>query len=277
MAVTKYKYNRYIQPEFPIYYSVQSGRENLVINHYHSSAEIILVLKGRVKILLGSNYCECSEGDIVFIPPMMVHEVNSLTEDAAIKGIPFELSLVHIEDLELDFQEMFRRSRYTLFIINKEDPEQPVMVEYINSIAEIYGNFSAKSKLKIVSVLLMMFSVLLEKFSLEESIHDKNDRKLRDVLTYVEEHYKEKISISELSEIIHVCDDRLIRMFKEATGATPMEYIINLRIETSIKLLASTDLSIAEVAEQSGFGSHTYMARVFKQKLNSTPGKFRRK
>ena len=70
------------------------------------------------------------------------------------------------------------------------------------------------------------------------------------MLAYVEAHYAEKIQISELSEIIHVCDDRLIRLFKEVTGETPIEYIMNLRIEAGIKLLSATEFSIVEIAEQ---------------------------
>ena len=50
---------------------------------------------------------------------------------------------------------------------------------------------------------------------------------------------------------------------------------MNLRIEAAIKLLSSTDLSIADIAYQTGFGSATYMTRVFKKKLNTTPGKYR--
>ena len=114
-------------------------------------------------------------------------------------------------------------------------------------------------------------SELIQIFQLEISAHDKNYRKLRSVLAYIEEHFAKKIQISELSEIIHVCDDRLIRLFKEVTGVTPIEYIMNLRIEASIKLLSSTELSIADIAEQTGFGSATYMTRVFKQKFGRSP------
>ena len=96
------------------------------------------------------------------------------------------------------------------------------------------------------------------------------------MLAHIDEHYMDKIQISQLSDIIHVCDDRLIRLFKEVTGETPVEYVMNLRIEQGIKLLTSTDLPITEVAERTGFGSDTYMTRIFKKKLNTTPGKYRR-
>lgn len=120
-------------------------------------------------------------------------------------------------------------------------------------------------------------SWLINHSSLEESVQDKNDQKLRPVLLYVEEHYMEKIRIDQLSRLMHVCNDRLIRLFREVVGDTPAEYIMSLRIEAGIKLLSSTDMSIAEIAEKTGFGSDTYMTRVYRQKLNTTPGMYRRR
>lgn len=275
MGYTEYKFEKFIQPQFPIYASVQSGREVLVENHHHSTAEIMQVLEGRVKMLIGTVYRECEKGDIVFVPPSAVHEVFSLTEDAAIRGISYEFSLVHITDLQLDFSELFHRSQRLQYVVTSQDEGYEALCSYIDNIFAVYGSFSAGSKIQIVSNLLLIMSQLIQTFSLEMSAHDKNYRKLRSVLAYVEEHYAEKVQISELSEIIHVCDDRLIRLFKEVTGETPIEYIMNLRIEAAIKLLSTTELSIADIADRTGFGSATYMTRVFKQKLNTTPGKYR--
>ena len=275
MGHAEYKFEKFIQPQFPIYASVQSGREILVENHYHSTAEITQVLEGRVKMLVGTVYRECEKGDIVFIPPSTVHEVTSLTKNASIRGISFELSLIHIEDLQLEFSQLFHRSQRLQYVISAPVEGYNTLCNYIDNIFATYGSFSAGARIQIVSNLLLIMSQLIQIFSLEVSAHDKNYRKLRSVLGYVEEHYAEKIQISELSEIIHVCDDRLIRLFKEVTGETPIEYIMNLRIEAAIKLLSTTDFSVADIADQTGFGSATYMTRVFKQKLSTTPGKYR--
>ena len=277
MGYAEYKFEKFIQPQFPIYASVQSGRETLVENHHHSTAEIMQVLEGKVKMLVGTVYRECEKGEIVFITPSTVHEVTSLTGNASIRGISFELSLIHIEDLQLEFSQLFHRSQRLQYVISAHMEGYNTLCNYIDNIFAVYGSFSARDKIQIVSNLLLIMSQLIQIFSLEVSAHDKNYRKLRSVLDYVEEHYAEKIQISVLSEIIHVCDDRLIRLFKEVTGETPIEYIMNLRIEAAIKLLSTTDLSVADVAEKVGFGSDTYMTRVFKQKLNTTPGKYRHK
>ena len=278
MGHTEYKVERFIQPEFPIYTSVQSGREVLVKPHYHvTSAEIMEVLKGRIKLLIGTTYRECEKGNIIFIPPSTVHQVFSLTEDAAIRGISFEFSMIEMRDMRMNFVDLFHRGQSIQYIVNHADMVHEKLSVYIANIFAVYGNFSTVCKLQIVSWLLLIMSELIQYFALEISTHDRNYKKLRPVLSYVEKHYTEKIQVSELSEIIHVCDDRLIRLFKDVTGETPIEYIMNLRIEAGIKLLSTTDLSVAEIAEQTGFGSDTYMTRVFKQRLNTTPGKYRHK
>ena len=277
MGYAEYKYERFIQPQFPIYASEQFGREVLVKTHHHGAGEIMQVTQGMIKVLIGTTFLECSKGDIVFMPPNQVHEVFSLTEDAAIRGVVFEFSLIEVGDLRLDFFELFHRSQRMHYVIKPQDEGYEEMNLRIEEVHETYGNFSATGRIRIVSSLLLFMGQLIQMFSLEVSTHDKNYKKLKPVISYIEEHFAEKIQISKLSELIHVCDDRLIRLFKEVTGETPIEYIMNLRIEAAIKYLTSGDLSIAEIADRTGFGSDTYMTRVFKQKLNTTPGKYRKK
>ncbi|MBP3544403.1 MAG: helix-turn-helix transcriptional regulator [Lachnospiraceae bacterium] len=277
MGHAEYKFENFMQPWFPIFASKQSGREVLIKPHYHPSGEIVLVLEGQIKLLVGTTYRECKKGDIVFIPPSIVHEAFSLTEDAAIQGIVFEFSLIQASALRLDFMELFNRSQGLLYVISSEDKGHEELRDYIEKIWDVYGGFSADCRIRIVSNLLLIMGVLIRIFSLEVSTHDKNYQRLKPVLEHIETHFEEKIQISELSEIIHVCDDRLIRLFKEVTGETPIEYIMNLRIEAAIKLLSLGELSVSEIAEQTGFGGASYMTRVFKRRLNSPPGKFRKK
>lgn len=273
MKYNEYKIEKYQHPSFPIYASRQSGRETLVYNHYHSSVEMMKVLEGKINLQMGTNYYECNKGDIVFILPSMLHGVSSLTEDAMIQGVVFETSLVNIPVLQFDFSEMFHRNQRIQYIINEKDDIYEELCFNIDKILEVYGTFNANARIQIVSRLLLCMGLLIQKFSLEISIHDKNYRKLLPILQYIDKHYTEKVQISELSKLIHVCDDRMIRLFKEVTGETPVEYIMNLRVEHALKLLMEDKLSIAEIAEQTGFGSATYMTRVFKQKLGITPGK----
>ena len=269
----EYKIEKNLPLSFPIYFSKQSGRETLVYNHCHSSMEIIKVLEGRIKLQIGAIYCECKKGDIIFILPSMLHGVTSLTKDAAIEGIVFDTAFINMPSLQVDFSELFHRNHRIQYIIEENDEIYDEMNLYIEKILELYGTFSTNSRIQLAAYLLQIMGLLISRYSLEISIHDKNYKKLIPILQYIDAHYAEKIQISELSKLIHVCDDRLIRLFKEVIGETPVEYIVNVRVEHALKLLAEDEFSITEIAEQSGFGSVAYMTRVFKQKLGVSPGK----
>ena len=118
MQPAEYKFERFANPRFPIYLSSQSGRETLARLHYHTSAEIIHVTAGRIRLLSGSAHAECSKGDLIFVPPSTVHEVISLTEDAAIRGVIYEPSAMELSDLQLSFSALFTAAQRMQYVVS---------------------------------------------------------------------------------------------------------------------------------------------------------------
>ena len=277
MQATEYKFERFSDPQFPIYLSAQSGRRTLVKIHYHTSAELIRVTEGRVELFAGGTHRECTKGDLIFIPPSVVHEVVSLTEDAAIRGLIYERTLVEMKHLSLNTSALFGAGQRMQYVISPQDAIHETLDSYLNDIHALYGDDSMAGRLQIIACLMQLEASLIRAFALEETAADQNYQKLQPVLSYLKEHYSEKIHISQLSSLIHVCDDRLIRLFRQVTGETPVAYLTNLRMEACLRLLAGTDDSIAAIAEKTGFGSDTYMTRVFKQRLGTSPGRYRKR
>ena len=277
MPSAEYKFERFANPRFPIYLSSQSGRETLAKLHHHPSAEIIHVTAGRIRLLSGSAHAECAQGDLIFVPPSAVHEVISLTEDAAIRGVIYEPTFLEMADLQLNFSSLFAAAQRMQYVVKHEQEGWEELCRCIDRIHALYTDVSMAARMQMAACLLQMEALFIQLFGLEENAADQRFVKLLPVLDYLKTHYAQKIHLSQLSGIIHVCDDRLIRLFKEVTGETPVAWLTNLRLEACIKLLATTDDPIASIAEQTGFGSDTYMTRVFKQKLGTTPGRYRRK
>ena len=277
MQATEYKFERFSDPQFPIYLSAQSGRRTLVKIHYHTSAELIRVTEGRVELFAGGTHRECTKDDLIFIPPSVVHEVVSLTEDAAIRGLIYERTLVEMKHLSLNTSALFGAGQRMQYVISPQDAIHETLDSYLNDIHALYGDDSMAGRLQIIACLMQLEASLIRAFALEETAADQNYQKLQPVLSYLKEHYSEKIHISQLSSLIHVCDDRLIRLFRQVTGETPVAYLTNLRMEACLRLLAGTDDSIAAIAEKTGFGSDTYMTRVFKQRLGTSPGRYRKR
>ena len=65
------------------------------------------------------------------------------------------------------------------------------------------------------------------------------------------------------------------KRFREYNGMSPLEYQIALRIRRAMHLLESTDLPIAQIAEETGFESHAYFSRLFHARVGTPPIQFR--
>ncbi|MEK0316704.1 response regulator transcription factor [Cohnella sp. 56] len=92
---------------------------------------------------------------------------------------------------------------------------------------------------------------------------------------YIHEFIGEELSLTRLSEIVHLSSFYLSRMYKQTTGQGLLEYITEVRIQRAKLLLKSTDLKIHEIASQIGFDSPAYFTRLFKRETSTTPQEYR--
>ena len=83
--------------------------------------------------------------------------------------------------------------------------------------------------------------------------------------------------ISDIIETHGFSVSHFIRTFKKIYHITPLQYVLQLRLAKSVDLLESSDLNITEIAYQCGFSDSNYFSRIFKQRMNQSPGQFRKK
>lgn len=93
---------------------------------------------------------------------------------------------------------------------------------------------------------------------------------------YIETHDKIQIAIADLANLTGYSSVHFTRMFKKATGQTPREYLMNHRTNKAKRLLVNTELSIVEVAYESGFSSHAHFSTQFRRSIGTTPQAYRK-
>ena len=104
----------------------------------------------------------------------------------------------------------------------------------------------------------------------------QEERAITGITRYLQEHLAEEISLSVLAEQFHLNPQYISQLFKSEIGVNFLVYLTNIRMEKAKKLLLSTALSIAEVAEQSGYGEYRVFTKVFKKSEGITPSQYRR-
>ena len=135
----------------------------------------------------------------------------------------------------------------------------------------------------IYAKLLTMFTLIgrnhlknIETESLNQAKKMEYYEKFLQVTKYIDEHFTEDLSLEEISAKAGFSKFHFSRLFKQFTNISFYKYVNTKRISHAEDLLASSELSITQVAIQSGFSSTSSFIRMFKQLKNCTPTDFRK-
>lgn len=142
--------------------------------------------------------------------------------------------------------------------------------------SERHGFYAAIKFLTILYELsLSKDSRVLSSFSFAKVATSSDSRRVQKVQNYINEHYKEKILLNDLADMIGMTPVSFSRFFKLRTGKSLSDYIIDIRLGFAIRLLVDSSMSIAEVCYESGFNNLSNFNRIFKKKKKYSPKEFR--
>lgn len=95
--------------------------------------------------------------------------------------------------------------------------------------------------------------------------------------TYISRHYREKLRLEDIADVLGISPSYLSRLFKKDTGVQLSEYIIQVRVSRAANLLRYSDRTLAEIAEYVGFPTQSYFGKIFRQQMSMTPRAYREK
>ena len=98
---------------------------------------------------------------------------------------------------------------------------------------------------------------------------------MRLMMQYVFTHYKEKITLTDIASSANISKSEALRSFHLALSTTPINYLIDYRLERVQKLLLTTDDTVTQIALTVGMDNISYFVRAFRKKYGTTPKKFR--
>ena len=99
----------------------------------------------------------------------------------------------------------------------------------------------------------------------------------KNILAYLHKHYAEKVTINDSATAVNISPKECIRSFKKNIHQTPIEYLLNYRVEQAKKLLRHSELSITDIALRAGFSTSDYFSKIFKERVGMTLREYRQR
>lgn len=234
--------------------------------HWHERVEIIRVKKGRIMLNSYGNTLQLKEGDMIVFTPRMAHEGYTVDDEVEYDVLMFDLKMFYN-------QTAVCNQILPAFVDGRAKFETIIYdVDTISCVDQICNSKDADS-LEIISLIYKLIYLLFEKhlreFSAEPNI------KLKPIIDYIEENYSLDISTATISKKFGYSAEHFCRVFKEATGITPMKYLRIYRLEQSLKMIKANEYTIGEIASQCGFYDANYFTRCFKALYGVPPRRYK--
>ena len=273
--------------EFPlmIYKTVLSKNvKGFVDWHWHDAFQFCLVTKGSIEVHVNNNKFILSEGEGCFINIGFLHMIRAVDDpDSTYICINAHQKLLY------GYSGNIVQQRYVAPYIEKEnrisyavfsgDGYDERIRRLMRSIFDVSEKKDPGFEIEIIASLLIIWKDLISKERETAAGYDHNrigEPRMNDAIRYLQGHYSEKFSLSELAKVMHLSESECSRFFKRHMGITISEYLLSYRIEQSFDMLRLTDLSVSEVAYECGFSSTSYFIDKFRKYVGVTPLRYRK-
>ncbi len=253
--------------------------------HAHDFAELVVVAKGSgVQQIDGRDY-PVSAGDVFLLQGRQKHAFAK-REGMVLFNVMYDARRLSLPGDELrrlpGYSALFvlepthrRRHNFTsrlhlerTALAHAESLLQPMVKEC--------GNRPVGYEASLFAYLLGLMIFLSREYAKIKTPNGRALLRLGELIGQLERHYARRWRLADLAAAAHMSESSLLATFKEATGQSPIDYLIRLRIQRAAELLRHGSQSISEVAFSVGFDDSNYFSRQFRKTMQTSPREYRR-
>lgn len=251
--------------------------------HWHEEMEIVLVRNGKCIFNINSETIIADQGDILIICPSTLHSFRQYKDYKYCSDTyVFNLSLIN-NNMDICnsnyFNPLLNNECNPYYLLKHNDICYDKSLALLDTIREIIYGKKPFYELKIKSKLLELFSIFFENGIIkinQETKENSSIKKIKSIINYIEENYKDNITLESLSDMFNISVYHLAHLFKETAGTSCIEFIINYRLNASAARIRNSSESIINIALDNGFNNISYFNRAFKKKYRITPSEYRK-
>lgn len=247
--------------------------------HWHDEIQFCRVLEGELEITVQDRHYKLATEEGIFINAGLMHRTCSLSATPGkylcLNIHPDILKFFTGNILERKYVEPYLgKPEFDAVILRDSVIWQKEILQYAGEIHNIWKKQLWSYELEIYVRLISMWKTLIQNAKPVENLELSvfQHREIKEILSYLQNHYKEKITLEDIVGTVHLSKSSCCRIFREALNCTILEYLTEFRIQKSLQLLLRSDCSITEVAMESGFTDESYFIKKFQKVMHMTPG-----
>lgn len=240
--------------------------------HSHYFTELFYVVSGKGSFMVEDEIFSVKESDLVIINPNIVHTEKSYNEN------PLEYIVLGVDGIAFNFNMESTATQYSVFNFHENKKEIVIfLMSLLREVEDKKPNYELICQNLLEVLLIMIMRNADYKLSITDVVMSKKiSKECSKVKRYLDSKYAEDITLDKLAEITHMSKYYIIHAFTKYSGVSPINYLINKRIEESKNLLENTDHSIAQIASSIGFSSQSYFSQAFKKSMGISPNEYRK-
>jgi AraC-like DNA-binding protein/mannose-6-phosphate isomerase-like protein (cupin superfamily) len=256
------------------------------IEHHHDFIEIVFITKGKGIQVICNNEYEVSEGDIFILQGFQNHYfkdadkaemINVMFDPARSEGL-ISSNIKTIDGYSALFilEPRYRDRMHFRNMLHLNHVDLAKSEYMLSGMLHELANKEAGYELFLKNKLEEIILFLSRKYSQISVPKAKSLVRIGKAVHFIETNFQKNIYIQQLAELSYMSIRNFQRIFKEATGLSPNDYLLDLRIQHASKLLTETDSAIYSVSDQVGIADWFYFSKAFKKKFGVSPLNYRK-
>lgn len=243
------------------------GKYNLCRNTY----DIIHILSGTYRITYLNMENIYTGGDICLIPPQIPYTIESCETG----------NLIHMS-INPQFVIENLSASYSLLCdsVREPDMDYSALCELVADISAKYMDDTVKNRLAIQGLCFRLLAMLEESYlseSFPDTVPEKYRERIRKIINFIDSHYSEPITLSELAESLYLTPQYVSRFLKQCLGISFRELLSGQRLTHAYREICFSERDITDIALHYGFSNTAAFSRAFRNRYGISPSHCRQK
>ena len=257
-----------LSPENVYYPGVASWHEQIEILYFH---------RGETTVYCENRAYNVKSGEVIIVNPYEQHQVAYKSGQPLYDCLMVDASLYQSHSHSGEVKQYLQLLSDTHVCFNNYIADDEEFLRCIDSICREMKNkemmYELAVKSHVYNMLICLFRRHVFKGSPFRQLVENAERhdRIKPALDIMKSKLSEHISLEELAEACHLSSSHFCRLFRQITGCSPIQYLLDLRLQEGATLLKRTDQTITQVAYNVGFDDIGYFSKKFKEKFGVSP------